>query len=267
MKSVLIPFVARNWPFANGSGRILDLFARDIDLGSGAVAADTSDGFRMTVLADDLIGRHILMSGKFDRSVVGVLLGKAKPGDVLLDIGANIGYVSSVFLANIPGSRAICIEPQPGISDLLASNVAQFGDRAGVLVLGLADRNGTLRFHLDPANRGASRIAAEGEIEIEVRQAGAILEGMDRVDLIKIDVEGYEEPIFRSAAGALARLRPRAILFEDQTGAAAPKGAIGSILAGLGYRIFGIDKGLWRTRLKEINSEADCRFNDYIACL
>ena len=121
----LASFLARHWPFANGSGRLLDLFARDVDLGGGEKVARTSAGFDIKVLAGDLIGRHLLLSGRFERSSVQVLLDHARPGDVLLDIGANIGYVAACFLSRVSGSTAICVEPQPEIADLLRSNLAQ----------------------------------------------------------------------------------------------------------------------------------------------
>lgn len=137
--------IARHWPFANGSGRILDKFAKG-SLGTGETIVRTSDGFSIYVLRDDLIGRHIALSGKFDRSIVQVLLNRAKPGDVLLDIGANIGYFSACFLSRVPNSRAICIEPQTVIVDLLRKNVAQFDGRSEVIQIGLADHDGSCGF-------------------------------------------------------------------------------------------------------------------------
>jgi hypothetical protein len=44
------------------------VWAKGVDVGSGEQIAHTSDGFPLHVFADELIGRHILMSGKFDRS-------------------------------------------------------------------------------------------------------------------------------------------------------------------------------------------------------
>lgn len=266
-KMTFVSLLARNWPFANGSGRILDKFAANVDLGTGERLTRTSDGFPIYVYADDLIGRHILMSGAFDRSIIQVLLEQSRHGDVLLDIGSNIGYVSAVFLRRIGGSKAICIEPQPGIVDLLSKNMKQFGNRVKVQQIGLADKDGTLRFHVNPTNRGASHISADGEIEIYVREARKVLEVLPRVDLIKIDVEGLEEPIFRSIEPELIRLRPRAILFEDQTGAASPAEKIGSVLTRCGYQIFGIHKGLLKTKLVAVRTRAQCRFNDYLALL
>jgi len=254
---------ARYWPFANGSGRILDRFARGIDLGSGERIAATSDGFSMHVRADDLIGRHILLSGKFDRSIVQILLDEARPGDTLLDIGANIGYVSACFLARVPGSSAVCVEPQPGIVELLERNMAPFGERAIIHRVALSDREGELRFRIDPANRGASRVCDDGEIVVPAVHAGTILASMPRLDLVKIDVEGHEEPVFRAINAQLARLAPRAILFEDQKDGAV--GVIGDILRRHGYAIHGIEKRLTRTALVPILSRRDCRFNDYLA--
>lgn len=262
---MLAPFISRHWPFANGSGRIIDKYARKIDLGTGERVAKTSDGFAMNVFADDLIGRHILISGKFDRSVFQVLLDCAQKGDILLDVGANIGYCSAVFLAKVSESRAICFEPQPGVVDLLRKNMDQFGERASITAMGLADQEGVLRFAINKGNRGASRFSPEGELEVGVMKASEALGAIPRADLMKIDVEGFEEPIFREAEGELRRLRPRAILLEDQTGAVAPEGAIGQILSRLDYAVFGIEKGLLKTKLVAISSSQDCRHNDYIA--
>lgn len=258
--------LSRHWPFPNGSGRILDKFGRSIDLGSGERLAQTSDGFPLRVLADDLIGRHILLSGKFDRSIVQVLLDHARPGDALLDIGANVGYVAACFLTRVEGSSAICVEPQPGIVDLLQDNMAQFGSRVAVCPVALSDQPGELRFHIDCDNRGASRIADDGEVVVPAIDAAELLASLDTLDLIKIDVEGHEEPIFRAIEHQLTRLRPRAVLFEDHGTGAAPSGKIGRILRRAGYSVKGIDKRLLKTRLVPIRSEADCRFNDYVAC-
>lgn len=259
--------LSRRWPFANGSGRFIDRWARGINLGHGQREVRTSDGFSMSVLADDHIGRHLILSGKFDRSVVQALLDHALPGDCLLDIGANIGYVSGCFLAQVPDATAICIEPQPEVFELLERNLAQFGERALARQIALSDAAGELRFRIDQANRGASRIDPAGEIRVPTANAGEFLRGLERLELIKIDVEGHELPILESMADELARLRPRAILFEHHGTEAAPDGKIGRILNAAGYTVFGVRKRLLRTQLVPITCAADCRTNDYLALL
>src|SRR5215208_4460547 len=129
----IIPqILLRAWPFPRGTGRIIDRFFNDLMFTDEISTVDTTDGFPLSVMPNELIGRHLYLTGEFDRTTVEVLLKHAKPGDMLLDVGANIGYVSACFLAKVPESRVIAVEPQPGIVDLLKSNLAQFGDRASV---------------------------------------------------------------------------------------------------------------------------------------
>lgn len=263
----VVAAVSRLWPFANGSGRILDLFGRNINLGSGQRSVRTSDDVLLQVYADDLIGRHIILSGKFDRSIVDVLVDHARAGDVLVDIGANIGYVATCFLKRVPDSRAICVEPQPGIVDLLRLNTAQFAGRADVHQIALSDKDGELRFHVNSANRGASRISEDGEITVPAIDAGEFLRRFPKVDMIKIDVEGHEAVIFQSIENELKRLRPRGILFECHGQEGGPEGALGAVLNRLGYTIFGIEKNLLSTKLKRVDRAEDCTTNDYIATL
>ncbi len=90
-----------------------------------------------------------------------------------------------------------------------------------------------------------------------------LLTGLPRLDLIKIDVEGHEETVFHAIDAQLARLAPRAILFEDQGAGAAE--AIGTLLNRHRYTVFGIDKRLLRTRRVPMVSSGDCRYNDYLA--
>lgn len=124
-----------------------------------------------------------------------------------------------------------------------------------------------LRFRVNTANRGASRIADDGEIAVKSVNAMTFFRALDRVDLMKIDVEGHEAPIFRAAEGELARLKPRAIVFEETGIGAAPDQEIGMILRRLGYKIFGIKKKLLKTTLYPIKGAADCAVNDYLAVI
>ena len=53
--------------------------------------------------------------------------------------------------------------------------------------------------------------------------------GLDRLDLVKIDVEGHEEPVLRSLQPILARWRPRAVVFEHDGNPDEPGSAVGSV--------------------------------------
>ncbi|MDB5577997.1 MAG: FkbM family methyltransferase [Bradyrhizobium sp.] len=261
--------ISSHWPFANGSGRFIDKFGKGISLGGGIRTCHTSDGFELDVLESDHIGRHILFSGKFDRTPVQVLLDFGQTGDAILDVGANIGYVSCCLLQNIAESSIVSIEPQPEIVDLLRTNLARFPkERSRVVEAALSDKHGVLELAIDPINRGASSVHGSPSaqlVQIQAVSAEQLLGDMARLDLMKMDVEGHEEHVFRSAERQLGSLQPRAIQFEDREGKAAPSGEIGAILGRIGYRTYGIRKDLFTTTLVLIENAADCRFNDYVA--
>lgn len=261
--------IAKNWPFSNGSGRLIDTFARGFDLGGSERTCRTSDGFDISVIGNDLIGRHIFFSGKFDRSIAETLQLFSEPRDVILDIGANIGYVSCVLLQTIPDSTVHCVEPQPNIAQLLRKNLGRFGkERSQVLEAALSNENGTVTMALTAGNSGASAISAltgEGSITVRSQNAADYLAQFTQLDLMKIDVEGHEEVLFAAAEQELKRLMPKAIVFESQGSRAAPSEPIGQILDRCGYSVYSIQKSLLKTTFRPVKTSADCRTNDYLA--
>jgi hypothetical protein len=86
-----------------------------------------------------------------------------------------------------------------------------------------------------------------------------------RIDLIKIDVEGHEESVFRGLEPFLAKYRPRLIMFEDHGTQASPDAPIGLLLARIGYSVFGVRKKLTKLAFERISSATDCQYNDYVA--
>src|SRR5262245_12000473 len=133
----------RAWPFPRGAGRIVDRFFSKLSFAEDVATVRTTDEFSMQIMPNELVGRHIYLTGEFDRSTVEVLCNFAEDGDTLLDIGANIGYVSACFLKNVSNSRVIAVEPQPKILDLLRHNLGQFeSTRYRIAPVALSDRDG-----------------------------------------------------------------------------------------------------------------------------
>ena len=260
----------RAWPFPRGAGRIVDRLLSNTKFTDSVCEVKTTDGFAMSVMPNDLIGRHIYLIGEFDRTNVEVILKHAKPGDTLLDIGANIGYVSACFLANVGASRVIAVEPQSLVVDLLSKNLSQFGARARVAPVAISDEDRAGFMSIDEANRGGNRLVSgeDGKTQrVEVWSASHLVDAfsLDKIDLVKIDVEGHEETVFKALSPVIDKFKPRMILFETTGDAAAPDGAIGQILKTSKYNVFGIKKGLTRVQFPPILSSADCKFNDYVA--
>jgi FkbM family methyltransferase len=261
--------LARHWPFANGAGRLVERLGGGIALGQGVRECRTSDGVTLRVLADDLIGRHLILSGQFEASLFRMLLDFAEPGDRFLDLGAHVGYLSTMVLARVPGSQVLAVEPQPDIGALLRHNLGQFpAHRWTILAAALSDREGEGLIAVNPANRGGATLvgqASAATTAVPLLDAGRVLGALDRLDLVKIDIEGHEETVLRASAEAIARLQPRAILFEDYLGKAAPDAPIGRVLTECGYAMFAVRKHVLRNSLQPLAAGDRPAGRDFVA--
>src|SRR5262249_48896893 len=149
---------------------------------------------------------------------------------LLLDIGANIGYVSACFLMYFNGAHIIAIEPQRDVLHLLQKNLRQFGcERFEIVPFALSDRDGVAHFQICKRNKGASKIVTRSGPEtsvVQVISAESLLAGMERSpDLIKVDVEGHEYTILAAILPKLDQA-PRAIIYEDQERQSCPTGPL-----------------------------------------
>lgn len=266
----ILPQIAlRLWPFPRGSGRIVDRVFSRLVFREKLAFVRTTDGFGLHIRPNELIGRHIYLTGEFDRTTVEVLCKLACPGDTLLDIGANIGYVSACFLANVPSSQAIAVEPQPSVYELLGKNLSQFSNCATCFPVAISDRAGSGRLEVCPGNSGAGHLTNDGgssAISVTLWTPDQLMARItSRIDLIKIDVEGHEQAVISAFSPIIPILRPRAIIFADHTASAAPDGPIGRVLAEHGYMIYGIRKRLTRVNAVPISVAEQCKFNDYVA--
>ena len=238
--------VLRAWPFPNGAGRIIDLLRDRLTFRAETAEILTRDGVRLTVQLGELIGQHLYLRGDFDRAVVDVLVSLARPNDTLLDIGANIGYVSASFLHRVPSGNAVAVEPIPQNLTLLRANLSQFASYSIFpFALSHDDRDGWM--DVWPNNLGASRIAKERgplSIPVKIRSTASVLSELSKVDLMKLDVELHEQEILFAAKEHLRRLKPRAIVFEHEAGDALVGAPLWQLFREIGYNVFAIRKRL-----------------------
>ena len=127
-----------------------------------------------------------------------------KPGMTTVDVGANIGYYL-LLLKQCCGasSKAICIEPSeenlPELKRCIAEN--KF-DRVDLHEVALGDHEGDVGLRTG-INSGVVESAQGGAYTVPLRRLDAVVQ--DRVDFIKIDVEGYEGQVLAGSEGLLAR--------------------------------------------------------------
>lgn len=144
-----------------------------------------------------------------------------RPGWCMADVGANIGEVT-LNLARLTGTtgRVHSFEPDEVAFARLNRNVELNGRPANIFInrLGLGDRSEELILQQEvDFNRGGSRIhrhLREGQrIRIGTLDAYAGEKQVERFDLVKIDVEGYELRVLRGAEHLIHRCKP--VLFVE----------------------------------------------------
>lgn len=155
-----------------------------------------------------------------ERKIYGTGSGSVRPGDIVLDCGANIGvYTREALLA---GARlVVAIEPAPENLECLRRNFAPEIAAGRVLVYpkGVWDKEDFLTLHVDPVNSAANSfvIQREGSVGLQkmplttIDRLVAELK-LERVDFIKMDVEGAEPRAVAGARETIARFRPRMAL-------------------------------------------------------
>jgi FkbM family methyltransferase len=202
----------RRIPRFRGRARFVELPLHRYATNRGWGAAVEVNGYALAVSLDDLIGRSIYLEGSWEHENTAAVRRLLRPGDGVLDVGANIGYFSLLFSRLVgPAGRVRAFEPVPGTAALLRQNLARnpaLAARVQVYEVALSDREGEVRMAVSGGpNRGASHVvaapidspgrAAAGVVETRVirsRTADSVWEeeGRPRVDLVKLDIEGHE---------------------------------------------------------------------------
>jgi FkbM family methyltransferase len=140
-----------------------------------------------------------------------------RPGDTVIDAGAHIGFFARLALSRGAG-RVVAIEPDPTNRACLEANLANEIAQGKVLVVpeGIWDENSELTLSISHVNSADSSFlvhkdGAEQLSGIRVRPLDDIVTELqlDRVDFIKMDIEGSEQRALKGASETLRRFRPR----------------------------------------------------------
>lgn len=186
------------------------------DDGAGTLRHVTTDigGKSYRIASDDNYLDHI--RGAFEPDMVSLFDTLLASGDTVLDIGANIGCTSILFGSRV--RRVISFEPSPSTFRLLEANV-QAAELANVALhnVGMGKSAGRFELTFSSDNRSGGfvsngvRTSPGHQVEsIEIVQGDAFLRaaGIDQVDFIKIDVEGFERNVIEGLGATLAASRP-----------------------------------------------------------
>jgi len=233
----------------------------------------------LDVIADPTktIGRCICTTGIYDLAVSEAIARLARPGETVIDAGANVGYMT--LLARVvvgTQGRVIAFEPHPELYRVALDNVASSERRFAAAPvemhnLALAERTGTAELAVPEEfdrNDGIARLYWRNSgdsraIPVGVATIDSIV-GAEPVDLLKLDVEGHELSVLQGARNALASRRIRHIVFENHEG---HDSATVRHLAASGYAIFALGWSLRGLKLAPIDGGALATRYEAPSCL
>ncbi|MGH7925238.1 MAG: FkbM family methyltransferase [Candidatus Binatus sp.] len=184
----------------------------------------------------------------YEPAVWGRVTREVRPGDNVAEVGANIGLYALAFAGRVGAAgHVVAFEPDPVNASALEANVSVNGwhDRITVIKAAVGHSSGQVSF---AAARGVESRIDTGHncgdaITVPMVTLDDALRGR-RIDVIKIDVEGFEQQVIQGARRVLTEehRRPRAILVEVHPYAWADLGTTTSasflrLLDEMGYRV------------------------------
>lgn len=132
-----------------------------------------------------------------------------RKGDVVVDVGSNIGFLTLLSSRTVGSEgQVISIEAHPQTHQALLENLRL--NRTGNVIpvnCAVGHAEGNVRFSDRPDDDWNRVEGTTGEIEVRQRRLDDVCESLERIDVLKIDVEGYELPVLQGSECVLQRTR------------------------------------------------------------
>ncbi|MFB2838102.1 FkbM family methyltransferase [Floridanema evergladense] len=165
-----------------------------------------------------LHSRFFVMSGYYEEFLTQEILLERRKG-LLVDIGANFGYYSVLWLQK-EGTRVIAVEPVTEYVELLHENLKDYPSRSEVFSGCIGDRNGTALLDTFGDPTMLTKVVTDehqaGVRRSEMLTLNSLLEKYNepRIDVLKIDAEGYDLKILESCKSLFAAKAIKTVFWE-----------------------------------------------------
>ena len=174
-----------------------------------------------------LLGWYVYFFGAYEPEVRRLIRRLLNTGCVAIDVGANVGWHTLLMAAQVgENGQVLAFEANPSVRQTLDKGIKLNGfKQVSVHECALSDKSGLVRFDAPAASHlraGTGRIIGQGEeagtddmIEIACKRLDDVPQIMElpRVDLMKVDVEGWEWNALQGATEMVKRFHPY-VLFE-----------------------------------------------------
>ncbi len=168
---------------------------------------------------DKYVGQRIALE-KYEPYETELILKQVNKGDIIIDIGANIGYYTVLFADKVGKTgKVIAIEPDPINFEILQKNIKENKLRNVVAVqAAVGSENKKMILYKSEENLGDHKLWKNGAAinkEVFCRKLDDLLKdlGYEKIDLIKVDTQGWEPEVFAGAKRTIEKDLP-IIFFE-----------------------------------------------------
>jgi FkbM family methyltransferase len=198
--------------------------------GDHTALLSTRWGGRMLVdTRDAAMAPWLVLDGSWEPQVTGWLQETLTPGMVFVDVGANVGYFTLLGAGLVgPSGTVVAVEAHPRLAGILQRNVVLNGYHGWVTVHQRAawSERTSLEFHMRDHftsssslgridDAGLSRLGDTVQsVTVEAVTLDDLLEGLPRVDVLKIDIEGAEAHAFAGLRHTLEANPHAVVMFE-----------------------------------------------------
>lgn len=167
-------------------------------------------------------------------------------GDAVIDVGANVGHISLLLADVVDPSNIFAFEPTPVSFQRLVRNWELNGwPTTGLFQVAIGAKPGSV-FVRDidrpvTTNNVANSPYRERCVEVPLKRLDDLrhLWQKQEIGFVKIDVEGYEDEVFRGCRNILETSRPHLVMFESLSNTVDPR--IASLLTEFQYILFQLD--------------------------
>jgi FkbM family methyltransferase len=263
----------RQFPVARGKRRLMEALS-SLYAGSEQQTCELPGGAKMLADLGEHVQRWIYFFGVYEEETVSWFRRTIRPGMTFLDIGAHVGQYTLIAASDVgPDGHVHSFEPNAKSFRRLGANIALNGfTQVQAHPIALSDQPGQATLYVpthDNMGEASLQACAPGMQEATVRCATldewartADLGPRKRIDLMKIDVQGFEGKVIRGATEVLERDRPTIVCeFEERwlNGAGTSSVQLKHDLHALGYRPHRItpEGGLAAVSLDEVHSFAN----------
>jgi FkbM family methyltransferase len=222
------------------------------------------------VITSDVVGMGLAHQGLYDIVTTEIVWRLTNPGDTTIDVGANVGYFTSLFAirAGLKG-EVFAWEPHPQTFRLLQRNVESWRKEARCAPItlyeaALSNRDGMSvlsNFKGQEVNTSYAFLtsqAGSADFSVQSTRLAHFLDSSKPIQVMKIDAQFHEAQVFEGAGKHLGSGKIRDIVFEEESPFPAQSH---ELLLSAGYKIFWFQEHLFGPKI--IPPTESCNRRDY----